>query len=211
MRLFGINAPESDECHFSEARDYLADEVLGRTVVLETVGTDRFGRTLALVSLGETNVNESVVARGHAIALTSGEEPADTARLLEAEQDAAEDDRGLWADDACGPEGPIPSIRIADFVFNPDGPDDQVLDQELVVIANEGSSEIDISDWVLRDESSLHRHPFEPGTMLMAGERLFVTSASPSWEPGGSPVWNNDGDLILLTDDTGRVVDSVRY
>lgn len=211
VRLAGINAPEADECHFEPARDYLTDVVLGATVVLETVGTDRFGRTLAFVSVGGIDVNESLVSRGHAIALTSDPKTPDADRLLKAEEQAAEDDRGLWADDVCGAIGPIPPVRIDGFESNPDGPDEQRLEQELVVLSNDGDAYIDISNWVLRDESSLHRHVFEPGTRLTPGESLTVTSASPSWEPGGGPIWNNAGDLILLTDQSGRVVDAVRY
>lgn len=211
VRLAGINAPEAGECHFAQARDYVSDEILGVTVMLETVGTDRFGRTLAFVSSGDVDVNESLVALGHAIALTPDPGTPRTDRLLRAEEEAAENDRGLWADDVCGAIGPIPPVRIDGFDFDPDGPDGESLEDELVVISNDSSSRVDISDWVLRDESSLHRHVFQPGTSLAAGESLTVTSASPSWEPGGGPIWNNDGDLILLMDRSGRVVDAVRY
>lgn len=211
VRLAGINAPEADECHFAQAREYLMHETLEATVRLETVGTDRFGRTLAFVSVGDMDVNEALVANGHAIALTPDPEARAEDQLLEVEEEAIAMDRGLWADDVCGAAGPIPSVRITGFDFNPDGPDDERVDRELVVISNEGSADIDISAWVLRDESSLHRHVFEPGTLVAAGESLTVTSASPSWEPGGGPVWNNDGDLIMLIDEDGRVVDAVRY
>ncbi len=211
VRLVGINAPERDECHFTEARAYLADEILGSRVVLDTVGTDRFGRSLAFVSRGGTDLNESLVSHGHAIALTPEEETPASTRILMAERQAAEADRGLWADDACRAKGPIPPVRITEFEFDPDGPDGEILDREYAVISNEGRSDLDISGWTLRDESSLHRHRFGPGSFLPAGESLMVTSASPSWEPGGGPVWNNRGDLILLLDRSGRVIDAVRY
>lgn len=211
VRLVGINAPERGACHFAEAREYLTGEILGDRVLLETVGIDRFGRILAFVSRGDTNMNESLVSRGHAIALTPDEGTLASRQLLLAEKEAAEADRGLWADDACGAEGPIPPVRITEFRFDPEGPDGDVLDQEFVVITNEGSSGLDISGWTLRDESSLHRHRFGSGTFLPAGESLKVTSASPSWDPGGGPVWNNEGDLILLMDESGRVVDAIRY
>jgi micrococcal nuclease len=211
VRLAGLNSPEASECHFTQSRDYLVDEILGATIMLETLGTDRFGRTLAFVTVGGVEINESLVERGHAIALTPDPETPEAHRLLRAEKEAEANDRGLWADDVCGATGPIPTVRIAAFEFNPDGPDDERLEQEVVVISNEGSSEIDISRWVLRDESSLHRHLFEPGTRLSPGESLSITSADPLWEPGGGPVWNNDGDLIMLLDTSGRVVDAVRY
>lgn len=211
VRLAGINAPESGECHFTQARDHLIDEILGHGVVLETIGTDRFGRTLAFISIEDIVVNEDLVGRGHAISLTPDPDTPYGERLLRAEEEAAEANRGLWADDVCGAEGPIPAVQVTTVEFDPDGPDEEELDQELVVISNEGSSVVDIGNWVLRDESSLHRHLFRPGTQLLPGASLTVTSASLSWEPGGGPVWNNDGDLILLMDRSGRVVHAVRY
>lgn len=211
VRLAGINAPERGECHFAEATDYLADQTLGRDIVLEKVGIDRFGRSLAYVSRGDIDLNESLVAHGHAIALTPDEETSDSTRLLHAEREAAESDLGLWADDACGAEGPIPPARITSFEVDPEGPDGDILDEEFVVVSNEGGSELDIGDWTLRDESSLHRHRFPIGTLIPIGGSVVVTSASPSWDPGGGPVWNNQGDLILLMDRSGRVVDAVRY
>ena len=211
VRLIGVNAPERGECHSDEATDYLAGEILGRDVTLETVGTDRFGRSLAFVSAGDTDLNERLVRRGHAIAVTPDEETSSSSRLLLAEKEAAEAGLGLWAEDACGAEGPLPPVQVIDFEFDPEGPDEDMLDQEFVVISNEGASELDIGGWTLRDESSLHRHRFRSGTVLPAGISVVVTSASPSWDPGGGPVWNNEGDLILLMDRSGRVVDAIRY
>lgn len=211
VRLAGVNAPESDECHFIESRDYLTDQILGRRVAMETVGIDRFDRTLAFVSIAETQINAELVALGHAIALTpeQGDRPGED--LLTLEEQARETDLGLWADGVCGASGPIPEVRITAVDPNPEGPDEQELAKELVVISNETDMEVEIGNWVLRDESSLHRHRFPPGTRLPAGASLTVTTASPHWDPGGGPVWNNDGDLVLLMDESGRVVDAVRY
>jgi hypothetical protein len=40
---------------------------------------------------------------------------------------------------------------------------------------------------------------------------MTISSADLAWDPGGSPVWNNDGDMALLLDRDGRVVDRWRY
>ena len=40
---------------------------------------------------------------------------------------------------------------------------------------------------------------------------LTITSDDPGWDPGGSPVWSNDGDIVMLLDRHGRVVDHWRY
>jgi hypothetical protein len=38
-----------------------------------------------------------------------------------------------------------------------------------------------------------------------------VTSDNPGWEPGGTPVWNNDGDMALLLTTGGAVASRQRY
>lgn len=209
VRLAGVNAPETGECHFDEARSYLDREILGHRVVLEPVGVDRFGRMLAFVKVDTVEINTSLVTLGHAIATTPDRD--DPTVLLEAEEQARVANLGLWADDACMAEGPIPAVRITTVDFDPPGPDEERLEREAVVITNDGDESVDIGNWALRDESSLHRLRFAPATLLMPGASLTVSSASPLWEPGGSPVWNNDGDMAMLLDRSGRVVDAVRY
>jgi len=75
---------------------------------------------------------------------------------------------------------------------------------------------VDLSGWVLRDESSSNRFRFPAGTVLEAGRRLrVVTGCEPP--PGAlawcatTPVWNNGGDSVILVDGHGRVVAHRRY
>jgi micrococcal nuclease len=206
VRLDGMNAPDRGECFHPEATDALVDLLEDREVTMLLTGVDQFGRTLALVRTEDTDINLSLIASGHAIATTPLIEDA---RGLE--EAARSQGLGLWGPEACG-TGPLPEILIdaENSVFDPPGPDDQHLDQELVVLVNPGPTPVDLSGWTLRDESSRHRFTM-PDTTLAPGERLIVTSADPGWSPGGSPVWNNDGDIVMLLDRHGRVVASHRY
>ena len=210
VRLDGVNAPESGECYHRQATAHLVAILDGRSVGLEVTGTDQFGRALAGVHAGDIDVNLDLVSRGLAIATTPG--PGGSETLVEAERDAAGAGLGLWSAESCG-TGPIPRIGI-DFersVVDPPGADDLVLDQETVVLVNQGDTEVDLAGWILRDESSRHRYRFADGTRLAPGKLLTVTSTDAGWIPGGSPVWNNGGDLILVLDESGRVVARVRY
>lgn len=211
VRLVGINAPENDECHHRQSREYLAERVEGKRILLETTGTDQFGRALGHIWVGSDHVNVELVRKGFAIATTPNESDPFGDLLLSAEADAARSGAGLWSVNACGASGSLPEVSITRVDENPQGPDDQHIEHESVTITNNGEDDVDLSGWILRDESSRHRYRFPPGTTLAAGGRLIVTSAAPAWDPGGSPVWNNSGDLVLLTEATGRVVDSVRY
>lgn len=206
VRLDGLNAPDRGECFHPEATDALVALLDDKEVTMVVSGVDQFGRTLALVRAGDTDINLSLIANGHAIATTPLIEDA-----RELEEAARGQGLGLWGPEACG-TGPLEEVLIdvENSVFDPPGPDDQYLDQELVVLVNPGPTSIDLSGWTLRDESSRHRFTM-PDTVLAPGGRLTVTSADPGWSPGGSPVWNNDGDVVMLLDRNGRVVASHRY
>jgi endonuclease YncB( thermonuclease family) len=66
LRLQGIDAPEICQAWGPEAKQALADLVLGRQVSVKTVGRDMHGRTLGTVYLGAQNINKTLVQEGHA-------------------------------------------------------------------------------------------------------------------------------------------------
>ncbi|MCI0542908.1 MAG: lamin tail domain-containing protein [Actinobacteria bacterium] len=205
VRLHGLNAPENGECHDTEATEGLTTAVLGAVVRLTTKGEDQFGRLLAVVWRGEVSINLGLVTEGLAIATTP--DSGDPTTMIEAEERAYRDGLGLWG--ACG-VGQAPAVIIDQVVNDPPGPDGEDLGGERVVVINSGDTAVDLAGWSLRDESSRHRHRFDD-VVLEPGESLVVTSADSGWEPGGGPVWNNDGDMALLLDERGRVVSRYRY
>lgn len=211
FRLDGINAPETDECFFAEARDGLREMIDRSAVEVTPTGTDQFGRTLVQVYTGGVWVNLSMVTEGLALATTP--EEGETDDLVEAERRAFAERTGLWAVDACGADAPVPAVAFDPDAgeVDPPGPDEDALSSETVVIVNRGDREIDLSGWTIRDESSRHRFTFRNGTRIGAGERITIASTDSGWSPGSSPVWNNGGDLALLIDPDGRIVDRYRY
>lgn len=213
VRLAGINAPEERECHAGPAVDHLHGTLDGVEVTLDLVGFDQFGRSLAYVLDESMNINLEMVTLGLALAATPGEDDPQGPALIDAEQAAFDARVGLWALDACGRGENLPRLTFDMAASQPDppGPDEQALDEEIVIIANMGSETIDLSGWIVRDESSRHRFVFATGTSLSAGESLAITSADDGWTPGASPVWNNGGDLALLQDPNGTVVARWRY
>lgn len=75
VRMIGIDTPERDECGFAEARDYLI-ALIGAGPVRLVPGarsdTDRYGRLLRYVEVGEIDTNYEMIASGHAIARYDG-------------------------------------------------------------------------------------------------------------------------------------------
>lgn len=212
IRLAGINAPELGECYGPEARDYLEDLVEDRKVGLETVGTDLFDRVLGYLLIDGRPVNLEMVAEGMALGMTPEDDDTRGSDILAAEESAYRLGLGLWRAAACGREDDLPRLVIdgGSSTPNPVGPDQDHLELEAIAIVNEGDETVDITGWVLRDESSLHRYMFAP-TTLGPGATLEVVSSDPGWEPSGDAVWNNAGDIVLLQDQHGTVVDRWRY
>ncbi len=214
VRLLGINTPEIGECYGEEPLAYLIEYLKGETVGLEIADKDQFGRTLASVWLVDELINLTLVSEGYAIALTPGVSDPYGSMLLVAEELSFASGSGLWSPEACG-GGEVADVRfdIDASQFNPPGPDDDALDDEYIVIVNDGSEAIQLKGWTLRDESSLNRLAFDGSVTLASGERLTIASGcstDPGW-CGTTPIWNNDGDMALLLDEAGRVVARARY
>jgi endonuclease YncB( thermonuclease family) len=68
IRLLGINTPERGERYYSEAKEFLEDEILRKSVRLEFVGErqDKYYRTLAYIFFNNENVNVKLVENGFA-------------------------------------------------------------------------------------------------------------------------------------------------
>ncbi len=71
VRLKDIDAPEICQPGGTEAREFLLERTRDATVTLETAGTDDYGRTLATLTVDGLNLNQRLVAEGHAWSLRS--------------------------------------------------------------------------------------------------------------------------------------------
>jgi micrococcal nuclease len=95
VRLEGIDAPETGQPFGTKARQALAAKILGKTVIVETKGNDKYGRTLGVVSLDGRNINLEMVSEGWAWHFKKYSKDA---ALANAENEARAKRAGLWAD-----------------------------------------------------------------------------------------------------------------
>lgn len=214
VRLIGINAPEMNECWADEATTALEGLLADTDLSIDVRDLDQYGRSLAYLYAGTTSVNRAMLLDGDAIAMAVRHDQLPD--FLAAESEAVDLERGLWSPTVCGSGGDASTVRF--WAIEPDAPgrDDRNPNGEFVAITNEGAP-VDLSRWVLRDESSVHRYAFPDGYILDSGAIVSVrsgcgddTATDLYWCADGT-VWTNSGDTALLLDAHGAVVDRERY
>lgn len=220
LRLIGINSPESNECFAAEATRALAVLAPVGTEVAVTIDVnerDDFDRLLRYVWVGGFSVNEELVRRGAAI---SRRYPPDTAladRFEQAQNEARDQQLGVWAPDACGPASGG-RLRTIEVNYDAPGDDSKNLNEEWIRIANRGDGPVDLTGWTVKDESATHRFSFPAGFVLAAGEIVTIRTGCGEafgtelfWCATGSAVWNNDGDTVSILDPHGNTHHSHSY
>lgn len=91
VRYIGVNTPERDEVCYADATDANAALVAGKTVRLErdTSNTDRYGRLLRYVYVGNAFVNQQLIAEGYGEVVLYGSDDAHYTDFLRFETNAA--------------------------------------------------------------------------------------------------------------------------
>ncbi|MCD8484629.1 thermonuclease family protein [Candidatus Woesebacteria bacterium] len=112
IRVIGINTPETKdprkpvECFGQEASQKMTELVQGQTVTLiadpSQTDRDRYDRLLRYVELSDgRDVGEILIREGYAQEYTYNSPYARQTIYREAEQEARDNQRGLWSPDTC--------------------------------------------------------------------------------------------------------------
>jgi micrococcal nuclease len=96
IRLHGIDCQEKRQPFGTRAKLFTSDLVFGKTITVDAAGTDRYGRTIARVFVGSTNVNHELVKAG--MAWWYRKYAPDDQELERLESEARRAHRGLWSD-----------------------------------------------------------------------------------------------------------------
>lgn len=97
IRLLGIDAPERGRCMTDEARSWLSALVNRKRVFIKDTLLDDFGRILANVSVGNTQINQMMVRVGLARNRSSVSNPYYQV-LKDAQGVAKSAQLGIWSD-----------------------------------------------------------------------------------------------------------------
>lgn len=119
VRYIGIDTPETVDpkrpvgCFGKEASAKNKRLVLGKTVRLEkdVSETDKYGRLLRYVYVGDVMINDYLVRQGFAHAVTYPPDVKLQELFRNAEQEAQDNNRGLWA--GCPVSNPTNQINVS--------------------------------------------------------------------------------------------------
>jgi endonuclease YncB( thermonuclease family) len=96
IRLQGIDCPEKNQAFGMRAKQFTAGLVFNKDVLIDALGHDRYGRTIAEVRLKDgTSVNYALVKNGYAWWYRKY---SNDPRLANFEEQARKDHLGLWSD-----------------------------------------------------------------------------------------------------------------
>ena len=218
VRYIGMDTPEMNEAYGYLAAEENARLVENKDVLLykDKSETDRYNRLLRYVIVDDLFVNYELVKEGYAV---SGSWPPDTAcdkTFHEAEVEASNSQRGIWALDGFGSRS-IPfdlekqsgQVLITNIFYNGIKGDKEP--DEYVEIKNVSSAPIQLENWTLQDKA---KHVFIfPGYLLNPGEvcRIYTNESHPelcgfNYRFTKSAIWNNSGDCAILIDNLGNLV-----
>ncbi|MDZ5810613.1 lamin tail domain-containing protein [Halorubrum sp. AD140] len=103
------------------------------------------------------------------------------------------------------------TISLAEVHEDAAGDDRENLTDEYVVFENTGDETLDLSGWTVEDEAS-HRYTFPDGVALAPDATVTLytgsgtdTDAELYWG-SEAPIWNNDGDTVIVTTSDGERV-----
>lgn len=95
LRLHGIDCPELHQDFGRAAKKFTSDQAFGKVADIEALGKDRYYRTVALVTIEGSSLNESLLKNGLAWVYPKYYKEGDWYQL---EEQAQKSKLGLWSD-----------------------------------------------------------------------------------------------------------------
>lgn len=176
VRMLGINTPESGMWLYGDAKEFLEERVLNRTILLESSEKDRYGRRLGYLFARGQNINQEVLEKGFAHLYYYGEDEY-YSEMKVAEGRARENGLGIWARSEN-----YECIVVEEFIWLDVGAEDS----ERLVLRND----CDSFDILIKDDAThIYRETIDDELVLETKD-----------------IWNDDGDSLYIWDDSGLVL-----
>ena len=199
IRLLGINTPEKKEFYCGEAKEFLSEKILNKTIIIKfgKDKKDRYGRTLAYIFLGPENVNLETVKNGFAnYYFPSGKDKYYNS-FKNAWSECIKDEINLCkkSEDKCAECIELKSLDIA---------------EQKIILENKCNFQCELTNWEIKDEG---RKKFVfPKFVLDSNTEVGIiignktdTSEELFWK-NEEYVWTRSGDTLFLRDKEGRLM-----
>lgn len=219
IRFIYCDAPEIDQPHGVQSRDFVRGMIENKQVTVRSEGTDDYGRVLGEITIDGTSVNKEVIREGHGWWFYHyHSEP----ELGDLEVEARSQKKGLWAaespiyprawrrgarlDGAGGPSGggasggasADESVFIMSLLPDPVGQD---TNNETVILANSTDVEVSVDQWRLEDDDN--------GVFTLSG--TVPAGGARTIRLNSSLLLGNSGDTVRLRKPSGEVVQTLGY
>ena len=96
VRLYGIDTPETKQWYGQNAKAFTSSQVMGKTVDVQVIDTDRYGRAVGVVTVGDLVLNKHLLEYGYAWLYDRYCKKAFCHAWAKAETEARKAKRGLW-------------------------------------------------------------------------------------------------------------------
>ncbi|WP_267643489.1 lamin tail domain-containing protein [Haloarchaeobius amylolyticus] len=102
-------------------------------------------------------------------------------------------------------------ITVDNVHADAEGTESENLNDEYVVFSNDGDAAVDMSGWTVTDAAG-NSYTVPDGFTLEAGASVTLHTGSGEdtdtdlYWGSGSPIWNNDGDTVIVQTDNGETV-----
>ena len=202
------------------ASTYATEELAGQTVTLvidpESDVRGSYGRLLAYLEYDGTTFNHRLLETGHARMYDSTFSKRDEFAAIE--RVAMESETGAWTcrtptEGGDGGDGDAPlSISVHP---DADGNDGDNLNDEYVTLTNTGDTELHLAGWTISDAAN-HTYEFDDVTLAPDDSVTVHTGSGTDTETdvywgSNRPIWNNDGDTVVVQNASGSVVAQTSY
>jgi endonuclease YncB( thermonuclease family) len=159
IRMVGIQAMESGECHADKAESALRSMIFGKEVVLRAYDPDSSGlrdRPLRFTDLPDgTDVGATLLRAGHVMWFPKKAEWSRNFKYYTKAKAARAQKVGMWSGTSCA-SGPQQSVSLDMWVqWDADSNDNDNPNGEWVRIKNRSGTALQVGGWLLRDSSLL--------------------------------------------------------
>ena len=219
IRYIGINAPEIGQPFASDAAAFNMQLVHDKqvSIVFDQEQKDHYDRLLGYVFVGNIFVNGELVKNGWALADSVSPNLTHQKELLQDEQLAKKQCRGMWQSYCIS--GGHRCIEITTIHYDAKGIDDQNENDEWVAFKNTCEQQISVKNWLLKDSSASNSYIFgDINVAAQATIRLHTgcgmdTLSDIYWQcpQKAHAVWNNTGDEAMLFDSHGKLLSVYKY